>query len=72
MPPEEWPICPKKGFKVNPEKRCPRCKKKKHLRFDQIESVWKCRFEGGDSRERKHTEGVKGTKHSKSEEEKDL
>ena len=45
MSPSElnWPICPKKGFLVNPEKRCPKCKQKKFLKWNNDRSAWECK-----------------------------
>jgi hypothetical protein len=37
-----WPVCPKKGFKVNPKRACAKCKKKGKLKFQEYTKKWFC------------------------------
>lgn len=55
MSPSElnWPMCLKKGFRVNPEKKCPKCQKKRHLHWNEQISKWECLMEEGPKRESK-------------------
>jgi hypothetical protein len=38
----DWPICPIRGFMVNPKKQCPKCKKKRFLKFNKERQKWEC------------------------------
>ncbi len=45
-----WPYCPLKEYRVNPEKRCPKCKHKSHLKWEMFpegcvsEYKWICTY----------------------------
>jgi hypothetical protein len=41
-----WPVCPKKGFQVNPKKRCPKCKQKGKVKWSEAEQKWTCSHGG--------------------------